>query len=76
MWELNITWRVEADVSGFFDPLAWSHLRAFIQQRVNDGGILRLIGKWLHAGGLEAGALSAPDKGTLQGGVVTLPTKL
>jgi hypothetical protein len=37
---------------------------------------LRLIGQGLHAGVLEAGALSYPDKGTPQGGVVTLPTKL
>ena len=69
--KLNITWIVDADVSGFFDNLDWSHLRAFIQQRVNDGGVLRLIGKWLHAGVLESGALSYPDKGTPQGGVVS-----
>jgi len=73
---LHINWIVDADVSGFFDNLDWSHLREFIQQRVSDGGILRLIGKWLHAGVLEAGALMHPDKGTPQGGVVTLPTKL
>ena len=66
-WHIN--WRVEADVSGFFDHLDWGHLRAFIQQRVKDGRILRLIGKWLHAGVLEAGALIHPDKGTPQGGV-------
>jgi RNA-directed DNA polymerase len=73
--KLNITWIVDADVSGFFDTLDWGHLRAFMQQRVKDGGILRLIGKWLHAGVLEAGALSYPDKGTPQGGVVTPLTK-
>ena len=67
----NITWRVEAEVRGFFDTLDWSHLRAFIQQRVNDGGIVRRIGKWLHAGVLEAGALSSPDKGTPQGGGIS-----
>ena len=59
-----------------FDNLDWGHLREFIQQRVSDGGILRLIGKWLHAGVLEAGELIHPDKGTPQGGVCTLPTKL
>jgi len=73
---LHIHWIVDADVSGFFDNLDWSHLREFIQQRVSDGGILRLIGKWLHAGVLEAGELMHPDKGTPQGGVSTLPTKL
>jgi len=69
--KLNITWIVDADVSGFFDTLDWGHLRAFMQQRVKDGGILRLIGTWLHAGVLEAGALSYPGKGTPQGGVVS-----
>jgi group II intron reverse transcriptase/maturase len=68
---LNINWIVDADVSGFFDNLDWGHLREFITQRVNDGGILRLIGKWLHAGVLEAGELTHPDKGTPQGGVVS-----
>ena len=68
---LPITWRVEADVSGVFDNVAWGCLREFIQQRGQDGGILRLIGKWLHAGVLEAGALTPPDKGTPQGGVAS-----
>jgi RNA-directed DNA polymerase len=69
--KLHLTWRVEAEVSGFFDTLDWSHLRAFITQRVNDGGILRRIGKWLHAGVLEAGERTHPDKGTPQGGGVS-----
>ncbi len=66
---LHIAWRVDAEVSGFFDNLAWGHLRAFIQQRVRDGGIVRRLGKGLHAGVLESGALRYPDKGTPQGGV-------
>jgi len=68
-WHIN--WRVDAEVSGFFDHLDWGFLRECIQQRVKDGGILRLIGKWLHAGVLEAGALTHPDKGTPQGGVAS-----
>ena len=68
---LHINWIVDADVSGCFDNLDWGFLREFIQQRVKDGGILRLIGKWLHAGVLEAGALTPPDKGTPQGGVAS-----
>src|SRR4029453_4283173 len=67
----NITWIVDADVSGFFDNLDWGHLRECIQQRVSDGGILRLLGKWLHAGVLESGALTYPDKGAPQGGVIS-----
>jgi group II intron reverse transcriptase/maturase len=68
---MNIGWIVDADVSGCFDNLDHGLLRAFIKQRVNDGGILRLIGKWLNAGVLEEGILSYPDKGTPQGGVVS-----
>jgi RNA-directed DNA polymerase len=68
---LHINWRVDADVSGCFDNLDWGHLRAFIQQRGKDGRILRLSGKWLHAGVLEAGALMHPDKGTPQGGGIS-----
>ena len=68
---LHINWRVDAEVSGVFDTLDWSPRRECIPQRVSDGGILRRIGTWLHAGVLEAGALRHPDKGTPQGGVVS-----
>lgn len=69
--ELKINWIVDADVSGFFDNLDHGHLRDFILHRVNDGGIKRLIGKWLNAGVVDGKVLSHPDKGTPQGGVVS-----
>jgi RNA-directed DNA polymerase len=69
--KLPINWRVDADVSGFFDTIDRSRLRELIKRRVNDGGILRLIGKWLNAGVLESGERSYPDKGTPQGGVAS-----
>jgi group II intron reverse transcriptase/maturase len=68
---MNIGWIVDADVSGCFDNLDHGLLRVFIKQRVNDGGILRLIGKWLNAGVLEEGILTYPDRGTPQGGVIS-----
>ncbi len=68
---MNIGWIVDADVSGCFDSLDHGLLRQFIKQRVNDGGILRLIGKWLKAGVLEGAVLTYPDRGTPQGGVVS-----
>ncbi|MCP4607800.1 MAG: group II intron reverse transcriptase/maturase, partial [Planctomycetes bacterium] len=67
----NINWVVDADVSRFFDELRHDELRGFIKQRVNDGGILRLIGKWLNAGVMEAGNLSYAEKGSPQGGVIS-----
>jgi group II intron reverse transcriptase/maturase len=69
--ELNIGWIVDADVSGFFDSLDHDLLRAVIRKRVNDGGILRLIGKWLHAGVLDGEQLTYPEHGTPQGGVIS-----
>jgi len=66
---MNIGWILDADVSGFFDNLDRGLLREFIKRRVNDGGILRLIGKWLNAGVLEGEILTYPEKGTPQGGV-------
>ena len=66
--KLNIRWIVDADVSGFFDNLDHGLLREIIKRRVNDGGVLRYIGKWLNAGVLEGESLSYPEKGTPQGG--------
>ncbi len=68
---LNIGWIVSADITGLFDNISHRHLRRFIKRRVNDGGILRLIGKWLNAGVMEEGHLSFPGKGTPQGGVIS-----
>lgn len=69
--KLDIGWIVDADVSGYFDNIDHGLLRQFIEQRVNDGGIIRLIGKWLNAGVREAGTLTHPTKGTPQGGVIS-----
>ena len=60
---LNIGWIVDADITGLFDNIDHSHLREIIKRRVNDGGILRLIGKWLNAGVMEEGTVTYPEKG-------------
>ena len=69
--KLNINWIVDADVSGFFDNINHKMLQDMISRRVNDGGIRRLIGKWLNAGVLEDGNLSRSESGTPQGGVIS-----
>jgi retron-type reverse transcriptase len=51
-------------------------LLEIVKQRVNDGGIIRLIGKWLNAGVMEGAILTISEKGTPQGGVITPPTIL
>jgi group II intron reverse transcriptase/maturase len=64
-------WVVEVDISKFFDTLDHGLLMAILRQRIRDGVLLRLVGKWLHAGVLESGELSRPDAGTPQGGVIS-----
>lgn len=62
---------IEIDIKGFFDAVDHGHLREILGQRINDGVILRLIGKWLNAGIMEDGEIHRPDKGTPQGGVIS-----
>jgi group II intron reverse transcriptase/maturase len=64
-------WILEVDIRKFFDTLDRGHLRAFLQRRVRDGVLLRLIGKWLNAGVLEDGVWTHPETGSPQGGVIS-----
>lgn len=70
-WRLKAGWIVDADVSGFFDNMDHGVLMDFIRRRVNDGGILRLIGKWLNAGVMEEAKYAETKDGVPQGGVVS-----
>jgi RNA-directed DNA polymerase len=64
-------WILEVDIRNFFGTLDHSHLRDIVRQRVRDGVLLRLIGKWLNAGVMENGAIEYPEAGTPQGGCVS-----
>ena len=68
---MNIGWIVDLDVCGFFDNLDRGMLREVLKQRVNDGGIIRLIGKWLNAGVIDGEDMIYPERGTPQGSVVS-----
>ncbi len=70
-YRCNANWILDVDVRGFFDNLDHGLLREIIKRRVNDGGLLRLIGKWLNAGVLDGEQLYHPIKGTPQGGVIS-----
>jgi group II intron reverse transcriptase/maturase len=71
LMEMGGGWVIEVDIRKFFDNLDHEHLRTILRQRVRDGVVLRLIGKWLHAGVLEDETLSYPEQGTPQGGVIS-----
>lgn len=70
-WRMRGGWIVEVDIRKFFDTVDHGHLRDILRQRIGDGVLLRLIGKWLNAGVLEGLSLSYPDEGTPQGGVIS-----
>ena len=71
MMEMNGGWVIEVDIRKFFDTLDHRHLQQIVRQRVRDGVLLRLIGKWLNAGVVDEGKLSFPEAGTPQGGVIS-----
>src|ERR687883_1568662 len=62
---------VEVDVVGYFDHVNHAWLRKFLRYRVNDGGLLRLIDKWLKAGVMENGVVTLSEDGVPQGGPVS-----
>lgn len=64
-------WILEVDIRKFFDTLDHARLREFLQRRIRDGVLLRLIGKWLNAGVMEDGSVSYPEAGSPQGGVIS-----
>ena len=67
----KVNWIVDADVRGFFDHLDHGRLVEFIERRVGDPRVLRLIQKWLKAGVSEDGEWSETKVGTPQGAVVS-----
>jgi group II intron reverse transcriptase/maturase len=66
----KVSYVLEVDIKGYFDNIVHEHLMAFLRQRIRDGRLLRLIGKWLHVGVLEDGRLLPVTKGTAQGAVM------
>lgn len=64
-------WVIDLDIQGFFDALVHKHLREFLDKRVRDGVIRRMIDKWLKAGVMEDRRLRQSREGTPQGGVIS-----
>jgi RNA-directed DNA polymerase len=71
MMSMQGGWIVEVDVRKYFDTVDHAKLLELIRQRVRDGVLLRLIGKWLNAGVLEEERVHYSEAGTPQGGVIS-----
>jgi group II intron reverse transcriptase/maturase len=71
LWAKRLHWVVDIDIRKYFDTIPHPHLRTFLDQRVTDGVIRRMIDKWLKAGVVEDGLLRHMTEGSPQGGVVS-----
>jgi group II intron reverse transcriptase/maturase len=67
----SVNWVLDADIQGFFDTLNHEWLVRFLEHRVADRRVVRLIQKWLRAGVLEEGVRTRSEVGTVQGGSIS-----
>jgi len=67
----KVNYILDADIRSFFDSVSQSHLVRFLEHRIADPRIIRLIQKWLKAGVLEDGIVSVSETGTGQGSVIS-----
>jgi group II intron reverse transcriptase/maturase len=67
----KVSWIWDADVSKFFDSVSHEWLIRFVEHRIGDSRIIRLIRKWLKAGVMEDGEVIAGEVGTPQGSVAS-----
>ena len=67
----NINWVLDADIAKFFDTISHDWLVKFIEHRIGDRRVVRLIQKWLKVGILDEGRQVASEEGTPQGAVIS-----
>jgi group II intron reverse transcriptase/maturase len=67
IYRRKVTWVLDADIRDFFTRLDQSWLERFLEHRIADKRVLRLIQKWLRAGVIEDGEWSKTEEGTAQG---------
>jgi Retron-type reverse transcriptase len=66
-----VNWILDADIRGFFDSVSQEWLVRFLEHRIGDERVIRLVRKWLKAGVLEDGNWSVSEMGTPQGAVAS-----
>jgi RNA-directed DNA polymerase len=67
----KVNWILDADIRSFFDMVDQKWMIRFVEHRIGDPRIIRLIRKWMKAGVLEDGEFKASDRGTGQGSVIS-----
>jgi retron-type reverse transcriptase len=66
-----VNWILDADIKGFFDSISHEWMMRFMEHRIGDRRVLRLIRKWLTAGVMEDGVRQPATQGTPQGAVIS-----
>ena len=67
----KVNWILDADIAGFFDAVSHDWLIRFVEHRVGDRRVIRLVRKWLKAGVAEDGQVTPGTVGTPQGAVIS-----
>ena len=67
----KVNWIVEVDIRQYFDSIDREQLMRFLEMRIGDQRVLRLIRKWLNAGVIDAGLEVDVVRGTPQGAVIS-----
>lgn len=67
----KVSWVLDADIRSFFDTIDHGWMQKFLEHRIGDKRMVRLLMKWLHAGVMEEGKLHEVKEGTPQGGVIS-----
>jgi group II intron reverse transcriptase/maturase len=67
----KVNWVLDADIRSFFDTIDHEWLKRFVEHRIGDTRLVRLLMKWLHAGVMEERELHAVTEGTPQGGIIS-----
>ena len=67
----RVNWVLDADIAGFFDAVDHEWLIRFVEHRIGDRRVIRLIRKWLKAGVMEDGQVTPTGIGTPQGAVIS-----
>lgn len=67
----RVNWVLDADIQAFFDTLDHGWMKRFLEHRIGDRRLVRLLMKWLRAGVMEQGQWHAVQEGTPQGGVIS-----
>ena len=67
----KVNWILDADIRAYFDTMSRDWMIRFLEHRIGDRRVLRLIAKWLRAGVLEEGLQIDTGRGTVQGSVIS-----